>query len=145
MSFLVWHVGDKFEFVGVHCFENRAPDHVVIHREGARPRIELEMTLLMWRNHFTCDVLAERGSAHIQSLCKWGPSLFTKRTRVLPSGRPPEDEQTLVQEDPTWAIEYAHFKRLCSAGTKTDLSNDLWLHRLLTRLGAQAVAARERP
>jgi scyllo-inositol 2-dehydrogenase (NADP+) len=87
--------------------------------------------------------LAERGSAHIQSLCKWGPSLFTKRTRVLPSGRPPEDEQTLVQDDPTWAIEYAHFKQLCSAGAKTDLSNDLWLHRLLTRLGTQAVAARE--
>ena len=50
-----------------------------------------------------------------------------------------------MQEDPTWAIEYAHFKRLCSAGTKTDLSNDLWLHRLLTRLGAQAVAARVGP
>ena len=27
----------------------------------------------MWRNHFTCDVLAENGSAHIESLCKWGP------------------------------------------------------------------------
>ena len=25
-----------------------------------KPRIELEMTLLMWRNHFTCDVLAEK-------------------------------------------------------------------------------------
>src|SRR5436190_9237527 len=54
---------DKFRFVGVHCFENRAPDHVVIHNEDALPRLELEMTLLMWRNHFTCDVLAERGSA----------------------------------------------------------------------------------
>ncbi len=35
------------------------------------------MTLLMWRNHFTCDILAENGSAHIESLCKWGPSTFT--------------------------------------------------------------------
>jgi scyllo-inositol 2-dehydrogenase (NADP+) len=132
---------DRFGFVGVHCFENRAPDHVVINCERSRPRIELEMTLLMWRNHFTCDILAERGSAHIQSLCKWGPSLFTRRTRVLPSGRPSEDTETLVQDDPTWALEYAHFKALCGSGAQTDLANDLWLHRVLTRLGAEAVAS----
>jgi scyllo-inositol 2-dehydrogenase (NADP+) len=135
-------IEDKFRFVGVHCFENRAPDHVVINREGAMPRLELEMTLLMWRNHFTCDILAERGSAHIQSLCKWGPSLFTRRTRVYPSGRPPEDTETLVQDDPTWALEYAHFKALCGHGAKTDLSNDIWLHRVLARLGKDAVAAK---
>ena len=39
-----------------------------------RPQLEFEMTLLSWRNHFTCDVFAENGSAHISSLCKWGPS-----------------------------------------------------------------------
>jgi hypothetical protein len=56
--------------------------------------------------------LAENGTAHIESLRKWGPSSFTQRMRVLPSGRPPEESTTLVQEDPTWAIEYGHFKRL---------------------------------
>jgi scyllo-inositol 2-dehydrogenase (NADP+) len=134
---------DKFRFAGVHRFENRAPDHVVINCEESLPRIELEMTLLMWRNHFTCDMLAERGSAHIRSLCKWGPSQFTRRTRVLPSGRPPEEIETLVQDDPTWALEYAHFKDLCGSGAKTDLSNDLWLHRVLARLCADAVARRD--
>jgi predicted dehydrogenase len=133
-------IADKFRFVGVHRFENRAPDHVVIHCEDFLPRIELEMTLLMWRNHFTCDILAERGSAHIRSLCKWGPSQFTRRTRVLPSGRPPEETQTLVQDDPTWALEYAHFKRLCGSPAMTDLSNDIWLHRVLARLGAEVAA-----
>ena len=135
-------ITDKFGLVGVHGFENRAPDHVVINCEHSRPRIELEMTLLMWRNHFTCDILAEHGSAHIQSLCKWGPSAFTKRSRVLPSGRPPEETQTLVQDDPTWALEYAHFKTLCLSGAKTDLSNDIWLHRVLRRLSAEAMAAK---
>src|SRR5262249_2813780 len=105
-------IDDDFRFVGIHCFVNLAPDHVVIIREHPLPPIELEMTLLMWRNHFTCDILAERGSAHIESLCKWGPSLFTWRTRVLPSGRPSEQTSTLVQDDPTWAAEYAHFKAL---------------------------------
>src|SRR5215813_9905204 len=135
-------IEDKFGFVSVHGFENRAPDHVVINCEHSRPRIELEMTLLMWRNHFTCDILAEHGSAHLQSLCKWGPSAFTKRSRVLPSGRPPEETQTLVQDDPTWALEYAHFKTLCLSGAKTDLSNDIWLHRVLQRLSAQAIAVK---
>jgi scyllo-inositol 2-dehydrogenase (NADP+) len=126
-----------FRPIAVHRFENRAPDHVVIHCESQLPRIELEMTLLMWRNHFTCDVLAERGSAHISSLCKWGPTSFTRRTRVLPSGRPTETSETLVQDDPTWALEYAHFKSLCGGGAQTDLSNDAWLHQVLRGLEAK--------
>ena len=97
------------------------------------------MTLLMWRNHFTCDILAEKGTAHIRSLCKWGPSTFTRRRRVLPSGRPPEESVTLVQEDPTWALEYAHFKKLCEERSPTDLSGDLWLHRALARIGKEAI------
>ena len=96
------------------------------------------MTLLSWRNHFTCDVFAERGSAHILSLCKWGPSTFIHRTRVLPAGRPPEEAVTLVQDDPTWALEYAHFRTLCESGAVTDLSGDLWLNRLLRKLGQAA-------
>jgi hypothetical protein len=114
---------------------------VVLASEGSQPKLELEMTLLMWRNHFTCDVLAERGSAHIESLCKWGPSTFTVRTRMLPSGRPPEDSVTLVQDDPTWALEYAHFKSLCLEKRGTDLSTDLWLNKTLRGLGARALEA----
>src|SRR6266540_7329520 len=90
------NVGDDFGVISSRCFENRAPDHVVLGSRGTRPQLELEMTLLNWRNHFTCDVFAEKGSAHISSLCKWGPSSFTVRTRVLPSGRPPEETITLV-------------------------------------------------
>ncbi|MGZ5148295.1 MAG: Gfo/Idh/MocA family protein, partial [Burkholderiales bacterium] len=131
--------GQNFRVVSANCFENRAPDHVVIGSESAQPRIELEMTLLSWRNHFTCDVLAENGTAHIRSLCKWGPTTFTYRRRVLPSGRPPEEEVTLVQDDPTWALEYVHFKQLCESGAKTNLSNDVWLNSLLRRLGKDAV------
>ncbi len=130
---------DAFEVYTSNCFENRAPDHVIIGSENISPKIELEMTLLNWRNHFTCDVLAEKGSAHIESLCKWGPATFTKRTRILPSGRPPEEAVTLVEEDPTWAAEYAHFKQLCLDGAQTDLANDVWLNTLLGRLSGDAV------
>ena len=133
-------IADDFAVVSSRAFENRAPDQVIISSDRGQTRIELEMTLLMWRNHFTCDILAEKGTAHITSLCKWGPSTFTRRRRVLPSGRPPEDSVTLVEDDPTWALEYEHFKTLCSTGRVTDLSEDLWLLRALNRIGRDAVA-----
>jgi scyllo-inositol 2-dehydrogenase (NADP+) len=132
-------VGDDFTVISANCFENRAPDHVVLMSRAGAPALELEMTLLSWRNHFTCDVLAENGTAHIRSLCKWGPASFTYRSRVLPSGRPPEETVTLVQDDPTWALEYEHFKALCAAGRTTDLADDLWLNRVLRTLGEAAV------
>ena len=132
-------IGEDFRVTSVSRFENRAPDHVVITSETARPKLEFETTLLSWRNHFTCDVLAENGTAHIESLCKWGPTTFTRRTRVLPSGRPPAESMTLVQEDPTWAIEYDHFKRLVAERVPADLSNDRWLLRVLGKLSAEAI------
>ncbi|MDP4025867.1 Gfo/Idh/MocA family oxidoreductase [Methylobacterium sp. NEAU 140] len=124
----------SFTVVSANRFENRAPDHVVIANRSERLRVELEMTLLSWRNHFTCDVFAEKGSAHIESLCKWGPSTFTRRTRILPSGYPPEERVTLVQEDPTWAAEYAHFKALCAGRAEADLAGDVWLQATLSDL-----------
>ena len=132
-------IGNEFSLISVDRFENRSPDHVVFASTRSRPRLEFEMTLLSWRNHFTCDVFAENGSAHITSLCKWGPSEFTHRVRVLPSGRPPEQAVTLIQDDPTWALEYAHFKALCAERRPTDLVNDIWLNRVLRKLGAEAL------
>jgi predicted dehydrogenase len=141
VNFWFGRPAEDFRVISASRFENRAPDHVVIGSEGSTPKIELEMTLLMWRNHFTCDILAENGTAHIESLCKWGPSRFTVRTRVLPSGRPPEESVTLVQDDPTWELEYAHFRAACLEGRRTDLANDLWLNRTLRTLGDRAIEA----
>jgi predicted dehydrogenase len=131
-------IGNDFALVSTDRFENRSPDHVVFAATRSQPRLEFEITLLSWRNHFTCDVFAENGSAHISSLCKWGPSEFTHRVRVLPSGRPPEQSVTMVEDDPTWVLEYEHFKTLCRERRPTDLSNDIWLNRILHQLGAQA-------
>ena len=140
VKFWFGDVVDDFRLVSVSRFENRAPDHVVVVSEDGTPKIELEMTLLSWRNHFVCDLLAEKGSAHIESLCKWGPTTFTVRTRMLPSGRPPEETVRLVCDDPTWEHEYRHFKQLVVDGVSTDLSGDRWLHRVLTRLGTEAAS-----
>ena len=127
----------------VRANENRSFDHVVVDAvpSDAAPAVQLEMTLLMWRNHFTADVLAENGSAHIESLCKWGPTTFTHRVRVLPSGRPPEHAVTLVQDDPTWALEYAHFIGLCGAAEPGNTATDRWINRTLGTLAQQAGAS----
>ena len=124
----------EFILIAANNFENRAPDHIIISSEENQPRIELEMTLCMWCNHFTCDILAEKGTAHIESLCKWGPTTFSHRVRILPSGKPPETKKTLLQNDPTWENEYNHFKQLVATETSTDLSNDYWLQTNLRRI-----------
>ncbi len=124
----------QWQIVSANRFENKSPDHVVLMAQTPDIRIELEMTMLMWRNHFTCDILAENGSAHIESLCKWGPTTFTHRKRVLPSGRPTETQSILIQPDPTWQTEYNHFKELIARRHATDLSWDVELMRILTYL-----------
>ncbi len=129
----------KWSVVSANRFENRSPDHVVLIMENEGMRIELEMTMLMWRNHFTCDILAEKGSAHIESLCKWGPTKFIHRTRVLPSGRPPEEVEELVQPDPTWKLEYDYFKSLIARNHRTDLSWDGELMATLAGLEKEIV------
>ncbi|MDD5301112.1 MAG: Gfo/Idh/MocA family oxidoreductase [Gallionella sp.] len=124
-----------FSIQSASCFENRAFDHVAF---GANANIvlQLEVTLLSWRNHFYADIFAEKGSAHINSLCKWGPSTFSVRDRKLPSGRPDEESITLVQPDPTWAIEYKHFCKLCEVG-ESNIDNDIWINDTLRSLGEE--------
>jgi scyllo-inositol 2-dehydrogenase (NADP+) len=121
-----------FKIYSCNRFENSSFDHFFFGANGS-PVLQFEMTLLNWRNHFYADVFAEKGSAHIQSLCKWGPSTFIFRDRKLPSGRPDEERLTLVQPDPTWSLEYQHFKSLCIIG-QSNLENDIWINSILNDL-----------
>ena len=116
-------ISRDFEPWNFNKFENAAYDHVLFGAQGA-PNLIFEATLLSWRNTFTADVLAEKGSAHIHCLCKWGPSALTVRTRILPSGRPKEEVKVIESADPTWAAEYSYFKDLCHSG-ESNLENDL--------------------
>ena len=128
-----------FEIYSCNRFENRSFDHFSFGANGS-PVLQLEIMLLNWRNHFYADVFAEKGSAHIQSLCKWGPSMFTLRDRKLPSGRPDEESITLVQPDPTWELEYQHFKQLC-ARRESNIDNDIWINDVLNDLSRRALGA----
>lgn len=129
---------DDFLLRDSHTFENRSPDHAVISSRG-EITIDLEMSFLSWRNHFTCDLFAENGSAHIESLCKWGPSKFIFRKRKLPSGRPDEEAVTLIQSDPTWEAEYEHFLNLCEEG-KSNICNDIQINQVFQSLQKTALS-----
>ncbi|MCP4005924.1 MAG: Gfo/Idh/MocA family oxidoreductase [bacterium] len=138
MLFWLGEPGRSFELRAAHRFENRAFDHFTAASAGI-PAIEIEATLVSWRNHMTVDVYGEHGSAHIESLCKWGPSRFTERERVLPSGRPPEHSVVLTQADPTWELEYRFFRDLCDSGRPGNIANDRWIARELQRLSEAAL------
>jgi hypothetical protein len=114
--------------------ENRAYDRVVFGLAGG-PAIDFETTLLAWRNTFRLEISAELGSAHIDCLCKWGPSTLTLRRRIFPSGRPEEETTTLICPDPTWAAEYTHFQELCRTGAG-NIQNDIWIQQRLQEVMA---------
>jgi len=140
--FVFGSIPEDIHVWSANCFENNAFDHIIC---GAKMPVlvELEMSLLSWRNNFVAEVYGEDGSAHIESLCKWGPSTFTLRKRLLPSGRPPEEAMTLVRADPTWELEYEYFKNLCKTGRTSNISNDLIINRHLKNLYREATSIKQ--
>lgn len=136
-QFVLGQPAGRCELWTTNQFENRSPDHALFGFPG-RPTIELEASLLCWRNTFTADVFGELGSAHVHGLCKWGPSWWLRRARVFPSGKPQEEVRTLECPDPTWALEYEHFKALCQRG-QTDLSGDRWINETLNGLARRTL------
>ena len=124
---------DPLDVRGAFSHENKSMDHVIIGANGSTA-VQLEMMLLSWRNYFSADVYGANGSAHITSLCKWGPSEFIHRSRVKPSGRPTEESIVLVQDDPTWQHEYDHFINLIANNGQGNLDGDIWLNTTLQSL-----------
>lgn len=123
-----------FKISSFSKFENNAPDHVSIISKNSNLLLQLEATLCMWKNHFTCDILAEKGSAHISSLCKWDVTKFILRKRKFPSGRPKEKIFSIKSQDPTWNLEYKFFKKICKNKKFDSLENDIWIQKKINNL-----------
>lgn len=119
----------QFNTVVSHCFENRAPDYAILHSLG-QPYAHLTMTLLSWKNTFLVDIWGEKGSIHMDGLCKWGPSYLKIRRRQYPSGKPIEECFELVEPDHTWTAEYQYFLSLIEKGN-SEIENDVWIERQL--------------
>ncbi len=132
--------GRRIDFMDAQTKENLAYDQANFRISGA-PAVYAETTMLSWRNDFQCIIRGSEGSAHISSLCKWGPTSLTVRGRVRPSGRPDERSETLVQSDPTWAAEDDHFLGLIAAGDAGNLATSREIARILDEVTEDLLGA----
>lgn len=116
--------------------ENKSYDHIVLMNKQKKRNIlfQLELSYCMWKNHFTCDVLASKGSAHISSLCKWDKTKFIFRKRKFPSGYPMEKIISEKKKDPTWREEFKYFKNLVKNRDNSSLLKDILISNELNRI-----------
>ena len=84
--------------------------------------------------YFYCDLIGSKGSAHLNSLCKWSKNTFSYRKRKFPSGPPKEKVFSVKSSDPTWKREYLFFKNLIKSKAKTSFKRDLILNSCLYNL-----------
>lgn len=121
----------KFSNISVEKFENKSPDNALIYEKINNIKFQLELTYCMWKNNFFCDIIAEKGSIHMSSLCKWGKATLKIRTRVFPSGKPHEKKFIIKTKDPTWSLELNHFRRLIASKKNNNLIKDIWINNNL--------------
>jgi scyllo-inositol 2-dehydrogenase (NADP+) len=112
---IFWFNTPEFKNIKIQqkiSFESKSPDYGIITMNINKIFINIEVSLCMWKNTFTCDLIGEAGSAHINSLCKWSDSEFIIRKRIMPSGLPIEKKQIIKFGDNTWKDEIKFFKKL---------------------------------
>ena len=88
-------------------FENKSWDHATVSCKDSKNSIAIIMSMsyLMWKNTFKLDVIGQKGSLHLDGLCKWGPSRICLRKRKFPSGIPYEKRSEIISKDITWKKE----------------------------------------
>lgn len=122
-----WLLGARGARVAVRelrPIESKGIDRCILATEDQK--IVLEASFVSWKNTFTIDVTGERGSLHLNGLCKWGPSELIRRERVYPSGAPKETRETAEGSDVTWERDIAHFEE-CVARRESSFANDAWI------------------
>ena len=127
----------NLKIIEINKFENKSPDHAIISFKISKIFIQLEMTLCMWKNSFSCDLIGSKGSAHLNSLCKWDKNYILFRKRKLPSGKPKEKKISFKMPDPTWSLENKYFKNLISFSKKTNLKKDILLNSIFNKINSR--------
>ena len=98
-------------------------------------RFELECSMLCWKNTFSIDVYGEKGSLHVNGLCKWGDSELIFRERVFPSGVPIEFRSVVKGPDLTWEKDLQHFETQVDKG-ETSGENDARISSAIRTIAA---------
>lgn len=114
--------------------ETKSPDNFYMIGEYGQFIIEISGSYQNWKNRFFLEIVGSDGSIEMNGLCKWGPSELSIRNRVRPSGIPDISNKIINLEDPTWRLEYEHFKKLCLQ-KKNEIDNfDLIINQFFENL-----------
>ena len=123
-----------FKTIFKNKFENRSPDHAILFSKKNKFFVMLEISMCMWKNTLRCDIIGSKGSVHLDSLCKWGPSTLRILKRKFPSGYPQEKKIIIKKKDPTWKLEHNHFFKLIKLKKKNNLNKDMWINKNLRNI-----------
>tara|TARA_B100001250_G_C19815668_1_gene798191 strand:+ start:1518 stop:2420 length:903 start_codon:yes stop_codon:yes gene_type:complete len=115
-------------------FENKSSDYASAIIKYKNFFSIIEGSYCMWKNSFTCEIVGEKGSIHMNDFCKWGTSLLEIRKRVLPSGRPKIKKYIEKKPDPTWLKEHNFFLNCINKKTKVDLHRDHLISKIINEL-----------
>jgi predicted dehydrogenase len=140
-GFLLGHEHETYRLWELRQVESATWDHALFASEDRRVVCEVGNTF--WKNCFQIDVFGSAGSLHLDGLGKWGASTLAHRTRVLPSGAPPESIESAPAGDVTWEADLAEFERRVGAG-ESSLDNDWRISAALAGLLAQAPGLADR-
>jgi predicted dehydrogenase len=134
-GFLLGHEQEAYRLWELRSVESATWDHALF--ASADRRVVCEVGNVFWKNSFQIDVFGSAGSLHVDGLGKWGGGTLTRRTRVLPSGPPPEAREAGPPGDSTWEADLTEFERRVAAG-ESSLENDWRISAALADLLAQA-------
>lgn len=126
-------VDNKKLFIS-NTFETLSPDHAILNSKVNNIFFQLEASYCMWKNKFYCEIIGDKGSLYINSLCKWGKTTFKYRKRVLPSGAPLEKLNFSKKKDTTFKSEHIFFKNLILKKKKNNLKRDLWINQNILKI-----------
>lgn len=118
-------------------------EHISLTTGRARPRLELEMSSQPSRTHFTADIFAAAGSAHVTSFSRWGGAATVIRVRILRTGAEPIETVTMLRREDVLVAEHLCFRQLAVDGATANLETDRTLNRTL-RSAANAHKPRKR-
>ena len=125
-------------------FENRAPDHVVIASRTRATEARARDDAAVLAQPFHLRRVRRAAAARTSNRCANGARRPSPCARACcrAAGRP-RRRVTLVQDDPTWELEYAHFKGSVANGRADRPRQRPVAQPLLRRLGEEAIAQGE--
>lgn len=123
---------NEFEAIKLVNFEAKSFDHCILSTNDKK--VIMEASWIMWKNTFTIEAYFEKGSIHMNGLCKWGKSDLIVRKRIYPAGIPKEKLYTISgPPDPTWKSDIKQFEEAIRL-SKNSLYSDLNITKSLVNI-----------